>query len=152
MKTLLSGIAVAAVIAVAAPGWAQAPATPAAPGAPPAAAAPAPAPAATTPPAHRPVRHGAAAAAPHSRGGRGASDNVANQLNAQELGRLGAPAAAPEAPATGAMQPPMAAPMPPPMAGPMPGYGAPYAPPPWGYPPPMPYYPAPWGYPPPPGR
>jgi len=68
------------------------------------------------------------------------SDNIANQLNAQELNRVeGPPAMSPPGPGYAP---------PPPMAG-GPIYGPPgYAPPPpWGYRPPPPYgAPPPWGY------
>jgi hypothetical protein len=131
MKHLFSGVALAAVIAVAAPVWAQSPMTPSSPGAPPGAppaapsAAPgaAPSPSASDKPAtarpKRPVRR-PGYAAPRGIGMPG--DRVADQLNRAEASRLPAPAA--------------------PIA---PGYAPPgYAP---GFPP---VYPAPWGYPPPP--
>jgi hypothetical protein len=88
------------------------------------------------PQAARPVRH------PSRHYGGGSSNNIANQLNAQELQHLGAPGGAAPAPVAAPGYPP-----PPPPGFPPPppwGYAAPYPPPPppWGYPPP------PWGYPP----
>lgn len=79
---------------------------------------------------------------------RGASDNIANQLNAQELNKVETspvPSAMPYgAPAYGSSTGPGYA-APPPMYGP-PGYAPP--PPPYGYAPPRPYgyAPPPWGY------
>jgi hypothetical protein len=162
MKHLLSGVAVIAVIAAAMPVAAQAPMSPsstpaAAPAAP--AAAPAASPAATVPPTtaappatppaaaaapaapapaagtpmvqhhRRPVRRRYHARAYHPGGMRG---NIANRLNAEEMNRLGAPAAPP-----GRM--PAAAPYPPP------GFYPPPPPPPWVYARPWPY-PRPWPY------
>ncbi len=126
MKHLLSGVAIAAMLSVAAAAWAETPMTPATPQ--PAAAAPShPATAAHKAIPQRRIRR--------QRYAMSGSDHVANQLNAAELGRLNA------------------GPYPPPTPGYMPAYPSPaYAPPyaaPWGYPPPPPY-PSPWGYPPPP--
>ena len=169
MKHLLSGVAAAALISVAATAWAQAPMSPSTATSPPAAPAPAdaapapatavpaapPAAATTAPPAaaapppvaeaappRRPKRVSKPAVTAH-RGAyspRGMSDNIANQLNAQELNRVEGPPA---------MSPPgLGYAPPPPMAG-GPMYGPPgYAPPPpWGYRPPPPYgVPPPWGY------
>lgn len=129
MKHHLSGVALVALLALAAPVWAQAPATPSSPnispGAPPAASEPqatTPARVATTPAPRpkRPVRQA------HRRYRGTPSDHVANRLNAAELARNGAPAPVYRAPA----------------------YPPPYPAPVWGYPPPYPYpYPPPWGYP-----
>ena len=117
MKHLLSGVALAAIVALAAPVWAQAPATPASPNAP-AGDQPAtsPPPAATAPPAPtspprprrrlRPPQRRRSRPPAESLGrkrpkrlvrryyGGSASDHVANQLNAAELGRMGTPAPA----------------------------------------------------------
>src|SRR5271155_786974 len=122
MKHLLNGVAIAAVIAIAAPAWAQAPGTLVNP--PPAAAArPSTAPAS---PAKRPA----------SKGIGSSSDRVANQLNRAELARTLAPAvsAAPMVPVAG---------YPPPYP-PAWGYPPPYPRPWWGY---RPYPPPWWGYP-----
>jgi hypothetical protein len=91
MKHLLNGVAVAAVLALAAPALAQnAPMTPSTPPA----AAPAPkAPAATTPTAKKPVHHMVMRHRPV-----GGGDQMTEQLNQQELARItgsGAPPAAP---------------------------------------------------------
>jgi hypothetical protein len=132
-----------------------------APSAPPAAAAPtkppaaaaAATPSATAPRRKRPVRH-----VEHAPGTvyhpRGMSDNIANQLNAQQLNQGAPPPGPPEA-----APPPAEAMAPYPGPGPGPGYPPPppgYPPPPpgypapaFGYPPPPPAYPPPWGYPPP---
>src|SRR6187397_968429 len=91
MKHLLNGVAIAAVLAIAAPAWAQAPMTPGAPApgaAPPAAAAAAPAaPKAAKQRHHRPMRTAA-------KGGKrgkvrvGAGDSMTSQLNREELARI----------------------------------------------------------------
>ena len=164
MMNPISGIAVAALLASAAPAWAQAPLSPSAPARSPAATAAAPpgtqAPAVTVPaPAGAPATVAKSAASvpprPHRRTTRvqidryaamhqrGSSDDIANQLNAQELAAINAgPTAPPYGPQ--AYGPPAYGP--PAYAGPGP-YPAPpgYPPyPPRGYPPP------PWGYGPPP--
>jgi len=117
----------ASVVAFALPVWAQSPMTPSQPNSPssnqPAAAQPAPA---AAPDATRPVRHTG------RRYGGSASDRVANQLNAAELGRVGTRVGTYPARAAYPYAPPYAAPAYPP-------------PPPWGYPPPYPY-PAPGFY------
>jgi len=90
MKHLLNGVAIAAVLAIAAPAWAQAPMSPGAPAgaAPPAAAAAQPAaPKAAKQRHHRPVRHAA-------KGKRGkvrtaSGDSMTEQLNREELARIG---------------------------------------------------------------
>ncbi len=100
MKHLLNGVAIAAVLAIAAPVWAQAPMTPLTAGpnpsggasAPPAAAAPAAAPMAPAHHAqmhhaqmhHRPMRHHWA----HKGKMMGAGDAMTEQLNREELARL----------------------------------------------------------------
>jgi len=99
MKHLLNGVAVVAALAIAAPVWAQtaAPMTPSsrAPAAAPAATAPAAsmaAPAAPTAKArHKRVSHHKAT----RRGmtGKASPDNIANQLNARELARVGSSSA-----------------------------------------------------------
>jgi hypothetical protein len=119
MKHLLSGVALAAVLAIAAPVWAQSSTTSSTPSAPPSAAAPSTtAPSAQAPAASerataatpanpstataRPRRHAQRmhASPPHrlhARYGRhwhrygwgASSDHMANRLNAQELGRIG---------------------------------------------------------------
>jgi hypothetical protein len=107
MKHLLSGTAVAAVLVLAAPVWAQtrSPTAPSSPSTAPSASTAAPMEpmgshkmrSHRTRTGHKMVRHGA------SRRGTGPNDNIANQLNAQELARSGggmAPAPAP-APASG---------------------------------------------------
>jgi hypothetical protein len=179
MKQLLSGVAAAALISVAAAAWAQAPMSPstapsppgaspapadaspapatAAPAAPspaapppaaattappPAAAAAPPAPAAEAARPRRPKRVSKPAVTATHRGvysPRGMSDNIANQLNAQELNRVeGPPAMSPPGPGYAP---------PPPMAGGL-IYGPPgYAPPPpWANRPPPYGAPPPWGY------
>ena len=103
MKHLLSGVAVLAALAIAAPVWAQtaAPMTPSsrAPAAP-AASAPAPAAPMATKARHKRVVHR------KTRRGmarRGSPDSMASQLNAQELSRVqggGAPVAGGMAPGT----------------------------------------------------
>src|SRR5712671_4255757 len=87
MKHLLSGTALAAALVIAAPVWAQTPMTPSSRT--PAATAPE-APMATTA-HHKRMRMHHHATARHGKTTRGASpsDNMANQLNAQELGRVG---------------------------------------------------------------
>jgi len=90
-KTALSGIAIAAVFAITVPVWAQtsAPTTPSTPSA--GAAAPGPMaeePAATTKRHHRRAQRRQHAGQRHaSHGSRAPSDNMANQLNAEELSR-----------------------------------------------------------------
>jgi hypothetical protein len=101
MKHLLSGVAIVAALAVAVPVWAQtaAPMTPSS-GAP-AAAAPATAPAPAAKARHKRVSHSRVS---HSRvshskamrrgtARRTSPDNIANQLNAQELARVGSSSA-----------------------------------------------------------
>jgi hypothetical protein len=101
MKHLMHGATIAAALAIATPVWAQtgAPMTPASPGAPSVSMAPDTTAAAPRHRArhHRPVRHSARS----GRGGNASADNVASQLNQQELSRLqtGGGAAAPMAPA-----------------------------------------------------
>jgi uncharacterized protein involved in copper resistance len=125
MKHLLTGVAVAAALAIAAPVWAQnAPMTPGgnnptsgsagpfAPKAAPAPAAPAAAsPAAATPmaakPMHRRSMHHVSHVS-HRRGHMGGGDQMTEQLNAQELARItggGAPAPAPMPMAPGGNNP-----------------------------------------------
>jgi hypothetical protein len=99
MKHLLNGVAVVAALAIAAPVWAQtsAPMTPSSRA--PAAAAPAASAAAPAEPMagkarHKRVRHSMATRHGKKMARGGSPDNVANQLNAQELQRQGgAPAA-----------------------------------------------------------
>lgn len=113
MKHLLSGVAVAAALAVAAPVWAQAPAT----SAPPAGAPPAAAPAAAAP-AGAPMKPMAGKqrhkrmmrqhAAVHRRGMMKSGDAMTEQLNREELARIqGAPPPPPPTPQ--ALQGPKAA-------------------------------------------
>jgi hypothetical protein len=123
VKHLLSGVAIAAVMAIAAPVWAQAP-SPAVPPIAAVATTAAPPSAAPMPRAKRPARRGIGTP----------KDRVADQLNRAELGRTFPPAAA-------------AAPVLPAAPGYAPAYPPPPYPPPRGYPPA--YYPPPWGYPPP---
>ena len=95
MKHLLSGVAIAAVVAIAAPVWAQtsAPMTPSSSA--PAAAAPSGAAPMTTHARHKRVHHRMVMRHGRTKG-RGTTDNIANQLNSQELQRQGgAPASAP---------------------------------------------------------
>lgn len=115
MKYLLNGAVIAAALAIGAPVWAQtgAPMNPS-PAAPPAAAAP-DEPMASSPRHHRARRHRVVRHARESReprGGKSRADNMANELNQQELSRSQGSA-------------PMAAPAPAPMpmapAGPRPG-------------------------------
>lgn len=115
MKHLLSGVAIAAVLAIASPVWAQAPMTPgAAPagGAPaakaPAEKAPAPKAAAAKQMHHRPMRH--MARRHHHMMKMSPGDQMTEQLNREELARLQGGGMAP---------PPQMAP-PPPMQGPRP--------------------------------
>jgi len=98
MKHLLSGVAIAAALAVAAPAWAQtaAPMTPSsgAPAAAPPAAAAAPAAKARhkrVSHSHKQMSHSKAMRRGTAR--RTSPDNIANQLNAQELARVGGSAA-----------------------------------------------------------
>lgn len=102
MKHLLNGVAIAAALTIAGPVWAQ---TTAAPMTPSSRAAPSTSTAAPMEPMastghkmrmHRTARHHTVMRRGTSRRG-SADDNVANQLNAQELGRAGssAPARAP---------------------------------------------------------
>jgi hypothetical protein len=101
MKNLLTGVAVAAALAIAAPVWAQTPMTPSAPAK--SATAPAPAPAAAAAPKqkHRAVRQ-----ARSPRGTMKSGDAMTQQLNRQELARIqGGPGTAPMA-APPAMQGP----------------------------------------------
>jgi len=122
MKHLLTGVAMAAALAIAAPVWAQnAPMTPggnnptsgsAGPFAPKAAPAPAPAaPAAAQPMAAKPMhRHSThhVTHVSHRRGHMSAGDQTTEQLNAQELARItggGVPAPAPMPMAPGGNNP-----------------------------------------------
>jgi hypothetical protein len=92
MKHLLNGVAIAALLAIAAPVWAQGTA-PTAP------AASTPSTTSATPPMHRHARaHHHASHATHGRMAHG-SPSVANQLNRAELSRLqtGAPPSSPPA-------------------------------------------------------
>ncbi len=103
MKHLLNGVAIAALLAIAAPAWAQAPA-PAAP----APAAPAAAPTTAAPNAAAPMapmagkqRH--KRMMHHTMAKRGAGDNATDQLNREELARIqGAPASPPPPPTSSA--------------------------------------------------
>jgi hypothetical protein len=83
MKHLLTGVAMAAAFAIAAPAWAQttAPMTPSSPpaGSPPPAAAPA------KPMAKKPMHH---MAMHHHRGWMGSGDQATEELNRQELARI----------------------------------------------------------------
>jgi hypothetical protein len=143
MKQLLSGMTATVLIAVAAAAWAQVPMSPSTAPLSGAAAGP-PAPMAEAAPSKRPKR-----ATKRARLRGTSSDNIANQLNAQELNNrsspapYGAPAYGPS-PSPGPSYAP-----PPPRAGP-PMYRPVYAPPPpfWGYrpPPPWVYAPPPWWY------
>jgi hypothetical protein len=90
MKHLLTGVAMAAALAIAAPVWAQT-AAPMTPSSPPKAAPAAPKPAAATTTAKKPMKH---MAMRH----KGSGDAMTEQLNQQELARImggGAPAPAP---------------------------------------------------------
>ena len=105
MKHLLSGTAVAAVLVLAAPVWAQtrSPTAPSSPSTAPSASTAAPMEpmgshkmrSHRTRTGHKMVRHGA------SRRGTGPNDNIANQLNAQELARSGGGMGGAPAPAMG---------------------------------------------------
>jgi hypothetical protein len=105
MKHLLSGTAFAAALVLAAPVWAQtsSPMTPSSPSTAPSASTAAPMEpmgshkmrSHRTRTGHKMVRHGA------SRRGTGPNDNIANQLNAQELARSGGGMAPAPAPAMG---------------------------------------------------
>ena len=97
MKHLLNGVAIAAVLAIAAPAWAQAPAAAPAKTAP-AAMAPAPSTkAAMAPKAKRPMRHHAAMHGKMHKASAG--DQMTEQLNREELARIqGAAPPAPPAP------------------------------------------------------
>jgi hypothetical protein len=110
MKHLLNGVAIAAVLAIAAPVWAQAPASPSSPPkAPPAAAAPAAgakmAPMAGAPMApmagkqrHKRMHRYMARRGMHRGMGGGGGDMMTDQLNRDELARIqggGMPMAAP---------------------------------------------------------
>jgi hypothetical protein len=112
MKHLLTGVAMAAALAIAAPVWAQT--APMTPSSPPKAA---PAPAATTPMAKKPMakmpmkKH---TAMHHHRGMTSEGDQMTEQLNQQELSRLqGGNTSAMPAPAAGTPAPGMGAPPPP---------------------------------------
>ena len=89
MKHLLSGTALAAALVIAAPVWAQTPMTP--PSRTPAATAPTAAPEApmATKAHHKRMHQHATAQRGKKARGASSSDNMANQLNAQELGRVG---------------------------------------------------------------
>ena len=102
MKHLLSGVALAAVLAIAAPVWAQSPMSPSTPTAPPSAApndAATPAMEPARPRRHAQRTHAQPRSRTHTRsthrgrrpyyGWGRPGDHVANQLNAQELGRVG---------------------------------------------------------------
>ena len=106
MNRLLSGVAVAAVLAMAAPGWAQSSGA----AAPPAAS---PSPSSTTsamPPMKRPARHHAMHAGTMHHGPRSTTDTTA-QLNRAELARIQGGGAPPPA------MPPPGPPPAPPMQG-----------------------------------
>jgi hypothetical protein len=95
MKHLLNGVAIAAVLAIAAPAWAQAPMTPSAPApaAPPAAASAAPAaPTAAKQRHHRPMRH-AAKGGKRGKMRASAGNSMTEQLNREELARISGGAA-----------------------------------------------------------
>jgi hypothetical protein len=105
MKHLLSGTAFAAALVLAAPVWAQtsSPMAPSSPSTAPSASTAAPMEpmgshkmrSHRTRTGHKMVRHGA------SRRGTGPNDNIANQLNAQELARSGGGMGGAPAPASG---------------------------------------------------
>jgi len=101
MKHLLTGVAMAAALAIAAPVWAQT-AAPMTPSSPPKAAPAAPKPAAATTTAKKPMKH---MAMRH----KGSGDAMTEQLNQQELARITGAAPAP-VPSGG---PAMSAPPPP---------------------------------------
>jgi hypothetical protein len=111
MNQLLNGVAIAAVLALAAPAFAQSSSTPMTPSTPPAAGKTmAPAPATTTkttaakPMMKKPMHHMAM-----RKGRMSADDQMTEQLNTQELARLtggGAPAPAPMSPAPSNYQTP----------------------------------------------
>ena len=88
MKHLLSGVAIAAALAIAAPALAQAPM---APGGAPAASAPAEAAPAPKAGKHKRVARKAprGSKSARARGGGSSENSMANQLNAEELARLG---------------------------------------------------------------
>jgi len=129
MKHLLTGVAMAAALAIAAPVWAQnAPggnnptsgsAGPFAPKAAPAPAAPAATPAPAKPMAAKPMHHHPMHHVSHRRGHMRSGDSMTEDLNRQELQRImgGAPAPAPM-------------PMPPGGNNPTSGSAGPFAPPP----------------------
>lgn len=103
MNRLLSGVAVAAVLAIAAPSWAQSSGAPA-----PGAAMPPPASTSSAmPPMSRPARHHAmhAGTMHHGRHGPASATDTTAQLNRAELARLQGGAPPPPA-----MAPPPAAP------------------------------------------
>jgi hypothetical protein len=110
MKNLLNSVAIAAVLAITGPAWAQNPATPGAAGAgvPPAS----PPPTSATIPAHHAVRHAHAMHAHHKQMAHkaGLAGDTTAQLNREELARI--QAGTPPAPPPGAGQP--AGQMPPP--------------------------------------
>jgi hypothetical protein len=113
MKQLLTGVAMAAALAIAAPAWAQtAPMTPSAP-AKPAMAKPAK-PASTTTMAKKPMKHH------HMSHKMGSGDAMTEQLNQQELQRITSGGAAP--------MPASAAPMRPGGNNPTSGTAGPFAP------------------------
>jgi len=93
MKHLLNGVAIVAALMVAAPAWAQtttAPMTPSSRAAPSASTA-APMEPVASARRHKVRTHKTTRTGRHTvmRRGTGSSDNIANQLNSQELGRVG---------------------------------------------------------------
>jgi hypothetical protein len=90
MKHLLNGVTIAAALAIAAPVWAQtgAPMSPTSPTAPSAMAAPSDEPMATGQRHHRARRHRVVRHTGGGRMGKSSADNMASQLNQQELSRM----------------------------------------------------------------
>jgi hypothetical protein len=109
IKHLLNGAAFAAVLAIAAPTWAQPTGAP-----PPAMAAPPPAANSAVPPAHHAVRHAKAMHSFHRRMAHKAAltGDTTAQLNREELARI--QSGGPPMPPPASMPAPMPAPMPPP--------------------------------------
>jgi hypothetical protein len=102
MKHLLTGVAMAAAFAIAAPVWAQTTPAPMTP------SSPAPAPSTSTPTPKKPMHH--PTMRHHARGYRGEGDQTTEQLNQQELQRImgggGMPATPTPAPGMSAPPPP----------------------------------------------
>jgi hypothetical protein len=110
MKHLLTGVAMAAALAIAAPVWAQTTPSPA-PMTPPASGAPS-TPTATKPMTPKPMMHRHMVM--HHKGMMSSGDQMTDQLNQQELARIqGGNTGSMPAPAPGGPSPGMSAPPPP---------------------------------------